>query len=200
MKTFRFISVNFILVTVFAVSVFAQAQPPAKIAVINTQAFYDEKVGITKIINAYKVLETEFKTTTTELDNGLKRFQTLQVEIKALQDRANDPTNKVPIDPKAAQAKVDEAEKLQRDLKFKDEEFKAQLTKRQGAILGPINQDIGKVLTDFATQKGYAVILDASKLDQAGVLLALDKTADVTEEFIKFYNARPAGSALTTPK
>jgi hypothetical protein len=37
-------------------------------------------------------------------------------------------------------------------------------------------------------------------LGQAGVILALDKTADVTDEFIKFYNARPAGSAITTPK
>ncbi len=200
MKTFRFIIVNFIFAAVFAVSVFAQAQPAAKIALIDTEAFYDQKVGITKIINAYKSLDTEFKTTTTELENGVKRFQTLQTEIQALQARASDPNNKVPIDQNAARAKVDEAEKLQRDLKFKEEEFKTQLAKREAVILNPINQDIGKVLSEFATQKGYALILDSSKLGQAGVILARDKTADVTDEFIKFYNARPAGSAITTPK
>jgi len=200
MKTFRFIIVNFIFAAVFAVSVFAQAQPAAKIALIDTEAFYDQKVGITKIINAYKSLDTEFKTTTTELENGVKRFQTLQTEIQALQARASDPNNKVPIDQNTARAKVDEAEKLQRDLKFKEEEFKTQLAKREAVILNPINQDIGKVLSEFATQKGYALILDSSKLGQAGVILARDKTADVTDEFIKFYNARPAGSAITTPK
>ena len=199
MKTFRFIIVSFIFTALFAISAVAQAQPAAKIALIDTEAFYDQKIGITKIVNAYKSLDTEFKTTTTELENGLKRFQALQAEIQALQTRASDPNNKVPIDQNAARAKVDEAEKLQRDLKFKEEEFKAQLAKREAAVIGPITQDIGKVLTDFAKQKGYSVVLDVGKLYQAQIILYWQEGTDVTKEFVQFYNTRPAGSATSKP-
>ncbi len=199
MKTFRLIAVSFIFTTIFTVAAFAQAQPTAKIALVDTESFYDQKDGITKIINAYKSLDTEFKTTTTDLETGVKRFQALQVEIQGINNRANDPSNKVPIDQNAARAKVDEAEKLQRDLKFKEEEFKAQLAKREAAILGPIVQDIGKALTDFAKQKGYTVVLDVGKLYQAQIILYWQESTEITKEFVQFYNTRPAGTATTKP-
>jgi hypothetical protein len=42
------------------------------------------------------------------------------------------------------------------------------------------------------------MILDAAKLEQGQLVLALNPTkADVTKEFILFYNARPATSAST---
>lgn len=199
MMRFRLIFGSLAFALIFAFSAFAQAPPPAKIALVNTDAFYADTGGITKIINAYKSLDTEFKTTTTELQNGVKRFQALQTEIQALQSRANDPNNKVPIDQNAARAKVDEAEKLQRDLKFKEEELKAQYSKREQAVLSPITQDIANALGAFAKQKGYTMIMDSGKLVQAQVLLYLQEGTDITKEFITFYNARPAGSATTKP-
>ena len=54
-------------------------------------------------------------------------------------------------------------------------------------------KDIGNAIQEFARQKGYAAILDSSKLDSSGLLLAYDDTkADVTKEFIVYYNARTA--------
>ncbi len=197
MKTFRFIIVSFIFATVFAVSGFAQAMPAAKVALVDTESFYDQKEGITKILNAYKSLETEFKTTTTELETGARRLQALQTELQNTQAKINDPSNKVPIDQKAAQAKADEAERLQRDLKFKQDEFKAQLQKREAAILGPVIQDVGKALGDFAKQKGYTVVLDVGKLYQAQIILYWQESTEITKEFVQFYNARPAGTATT---
>ena len=65
--------------------------------------------------------------------------------------------------------------------------------------MGPIRAEIGKALQDFANQKGYALILDAAKLDGAGLILAFDAAkVDVTKEFITFFNARPATTATTT--
>ncbi len=199
MKTFRFIIVGFIFTTVFTMAAFAQAQPAAKIALIDTEAFYDQKEGITRITNAYRTLETEFRTSTTDLENGVKRFQALQGEIQVLQTRANDPNNKVPIDRNAAQAKLAEADKLQRELKFKEEELKAQYERREAAVIGPITQDIGKALTDFAKQKGYTVVLDVGKLFQAQIILYWQEGTEITKEFVQFYNTRPAGSATTKP-
>jgi hypothetical protein len=57
-------------------------------------------------------------------------------------------------------------------------------------------QDIMKAIGEFTKQKGYGLILDAAKLDSAGVILGWDEAkVDVTKEFITFYNARPATTA-----
>jgi hypothetical protein len=63
-------------------------------------------------------------------------------------------------------------------------------------------QDIGKAINDYATQKGYALMLDLAKMADAGMVLSMDASKiDVTKDFIAFYNARPAGTATTaTPK
>lgn len=189
---------------VFALSSFAQTggvQPagPVKIGIINTFAFGDEKGGITKYINALKAINTEFTPTQTELDTMGTKLNNLAKEIQVFRDQAS--TGKVPIDEKTVQAKVDEAEKLQRDLKFKQEDAKVRYEKRQQVVIGPVMQDIGKALQDFAKQKGFTLLFDIAK-DEAGLLLAIgDEKIDVTKDFITFYNARPATTATTaTPR
>jgi len=200
MRTFRLTVGGFIFAVVFAIAAFGQAQTPTKIALVDTDAFYDPTNGITKIINAYKSLEVEFKTSQTEIENGSKRLQTLQTEIQALQDRANDPSNKVPIDKNAAQAKVDEFERLQRDLKFKQEDAKARYGKREAAVIGPIVEDVGKILGEFSKQKGYTMVLDIGKMFDQRLVVYWENTPDITKEFVQFYNTRPAGTAVTQPK
>ena len=65
-------------------------------------------------------------------------------------------------------------------------------------MISPVQQDISRVMQDFAKQKGYSVILDVSKL--AGAVLVYDEAkADVTKEFITFYNARSATGAAPGP-
>lgn len=205
MKRVSLFIVQLVFVAVFAVSSFAQnggsAQPvgPVKIGIINTFAFGDEKAGITKYINAVKAINTEFTPTQTELETMNTKFNNLAKEIQVFRDQAS--SGKVPIDEKTVQAKVDEAEKLQRDLKFKQEDAKARYEKRQQAVIGPVMQDIGKALQDFAKQKGFTLLFDIAK-DEAGLLLAIgDDKIDVTKDFITFYNARPATTATTaTPR
>lgn len=202
MKRVSLFIVSVVFAAVFAASSFAQnsgaAQPagPVKIGIINTFSFGDEKAGITKYINALKAINTEFTPTQTELDTMNTRLTNLAKEIQVFRDQAS--TGKVPIDEKTVQAKVDEAEKLQRDLKFKQEDAKARYEKRQQAVIGPVMQDIGKALQDFAKQKGFTLLLDIAK-DEVGLVLAIgDEKIDVTKDFITYYNARPAATATTT--
>lgn len=194
MKTIRFFTVSLILTALFAVASFAQTQ--TKIAVINTYAFGAEKEGITKYINAVTALNNEFKPLNDELKGMQTKLQTLATEIENLRKLAA--SNPKAVDEKAAQAKIDEAEKLQRDLKFKQEEGKARFEKRQQAVLGPVMQDIFKAVQEFSKQKAYTMILDVAKLEDSGILLGLDEKADITKEFITFYNSRPATTATTT--
>ncbi len=195
MKRISLFIAGFVFAVVFAGSAFAQTPAPVKIGVINTFAFGDEKVGITKYINALKSLNAEFAPAQVELDTLSKKLTALAKEVQLLREQAA--SGKVPIDEKAAQAKVEEAERLQRDIKFKQEDAKARYERRQQAVIGPVMQDIGKAVNDFAKQKGYTLILDIAK-DEAGFLLAIgDEKIDVTKDFITFYNARPAATAST---
>jgi Skp family chaperone for outer membrane proteins len=84
---------------------------------------------------------------------------------------------------------------LETTIKRKQEDAKAKYERRYTEIVGPVFNDIIKALNDFAKQKGYAVILDGAKLEEAQILLGFDDKYDVTKDFITFYNARPAGTA-----
>lgn len=200
MKRFSFIAVSFIFAAITAVSAFGQtaAQPsaPFKMAVINTEAF-DGKDGITRYATAMNALEAEFKPLETEITGMVTKYNALGVEIKKLQDQAAAGT--VPIDQKTAQAKVEEYQVLETNIKRKQEDAKARAARREPQVMGPIRAEIGKALQDFANQKGIALILDAAKLDNAGLILAFDAAkVDVTKDFITFFNARPATTATTT--
>lgn len=199
MKRFSLIAVSFIFTAVFAVSAFGQgaAQPGTnvRIVVINTAAF-DAKDGITKYANAMTALENEFKPAQTEIQTLANRLQVLAKEIDAARNTAGN--SQVPIKVDAIQAKVDEAQSLELQIKRKQEDGKVKFERRQAQVMGPVLQDIGKAMDDYAKQKGIALILDATKLEGNGMILAIDVAkVDVTKDFITFYNARPAGTATT---
>lgn len=194
------------IAAVFAVAAYGQGSAPAaqpgtnlKIVVINTAAF-DSKDGIVKYNNAMTALEKEFAPAQTEINNLVTNYQKMGSDIKVQQDNLS--SGKVPVDRNALATKVDEYQTLELTIKRKQEDGKRKFELRQQQVLGPILQDIGKAIDDYAKQKGYSLILDASKLDSAGLILAVDVSKlDVTSDFIKFYNARPAGTASTaTPK
>ncbi len=202
MKTFRLITAGFFFAAVFAVSTFAQTAAAGKIAVINTLAFDVDKVGITKYVTASNTLDNEFKPVQTELQTMATKLQALQTEIQNLQKTAAASTSGVPVGLTNLQAKATQYEEMGRQFKFKQEDAKAKYDNRRGVVLGPVLQDIGKAMQEFAKQKGYMMILDGAKLDESGLILAIgDDKVDVTKEFITFYNARPAGTASTaTPR
>jgi len=198
MKRFSTVAVSLVFAAIFAVSASAQTGV-LKVVVINTLAF-DGKDGIVKYTNAMTALDKEFVPVEAELTTMTTRYTNLAKELKALQDQIT--AGKVPVDQSSAQAKADEYATLELTIKRKQEDGKKAYERRQGVVMGPVLQDIGKAMQDFSTSKGYDLILDASKLDQAQLLLAFNPVkVDVTKEFITYYNALPARTAsTTTPK
>jgi Skp family chaperone for outer membrane proteins len=196
MKKFGFIAAAFLFVFAFGATAFGQAQPSTKIGWIDTGAFSDEKTGIVKYVNAYKALASEVKPRETELVGIQTKIQNIAKELQT------PPPQGVPVNQQAVATKREEGERLARELEFKKKEYDAFVQKRGGEILGPLNADIGKAISDFGKQKGYVAIFDIEKLAQAGAILHLEPTADVTKDFIAFYNARPAAAtaAATTTK
>jgi Skp family chaperone for outer membrane proteins len=196
MRTFRTIAFGILFAAFFTVSAMAQAAGPGRTYVINPFIFADEKAGITRYVGGLKQLNTEFMPVQNELAALAAKIEGIGKELKVLQEQAAG--GKVPVDQSAARAKADEYERLQRELKFKQEDAKAKYDKRETVVMGPIRQEIGAALQEFGKKNGYWMIFDASKLDEIGAFLMIDETADVTKPFIVFFNARPA--TATVPK
>jgi Skp family chaperone for outer membrane proteins len=208
MKKLRLIAVAALLATFTVISAQAQQQRPAapqpaagasanaavpdsKIAFVNTEAFADDKVGITKYINAVRSLEREFQPRQQEIT-------TMQTQLKAIADDINKQGGSGVVDPKSLQGKQDQGEKLQRDLKYKQEQLQADSTRRYQEIVSPISEDIGKALDSFARSRGITMILDVSKIAPA-ILTATDGM-DVTKAFIADYNSKnPATASAAAP-
>lgn len=162
-----------------AMSIPAVNIPNLKIAYVDTSAFTDYSQGIARYTRAIKALEVEFKPRSDELNAINNRLKALSEEISKLGGSS---------DPRVRQPKVDEAEKLQRDFKYKQEQAQADYQKRSNDVVGPIIVEVGKALELFATQHGLTLVINTS--DFASALITSSPSVDVTREFINGYNAR----------
>lgn len=189
MRRFSIAALSLLFAAMFAVSANAQAGAAqtgaGKIGLVNSYLFADEKAGagITKFKNALTALEAEFKPLNDELKTMQTKYEALAAEIQKLQ-------NLPQADRNAIQAKVDEAQTIETNMKRKQEDAKARYAKRYDAVVGPVTDDILKAMNEYAKAKGYAVIFDGPKLLEAQILMGFDEKTDITADFITFYNAR----------
>ena len=161
-----------------------------KFAVIDTDAFTDQKQGIQRLVAAFQTVEREFKPRRDELQQLQTRYEGL---AKQIQD-----TQKV-ADQKALAALADQADTLKTDIEQKQQAGQKALDKRVKELTEPIYQDIGNALQAFAKQRGISVVFDISKM-QGVVMLVNPAGVDITDAFIADYNQRnPASTASTAP-
>jgi outer membrane protein len=162
--------------------------PDSKIALVDTDAFLDEKQGITKLVTAAKAVEAEFQPRRTELQN-------LQQQI----DKATADLQKVQAvqDPKLSAQQQDKIDTMKKDLQRKGEDAQAAYQKRLQDKLGPVYEDISKALDAYAKAHGITMVLDVTKIQ--GIVSA-DGSLDITKAFIVEFNSKnPATAALTQP-
>ena len=162
--------------------------PDSKIALVDTDAFLDEKAGITKLVTAAKAVEAEFQPRRTELQN-------LQQQI----DKATADLQKVQAvqDPKLSAQQQDKIDTMKKELQRKGEDAQAAYQKRLQDKLGPVYEDIGKALDAYAKAHGITMVLDVTKIQ--GIVSA-DGSLDITKAFIVEFNSKnPATAVLTKP-
>ncbi len=194
MTKFRFAAFAFLIAIVFSVSTFAQPAAAAKIGFINSEAFYDEKAGVTKLINALKQLEREFAPKNQELTGLNTRLGTISTELQNMQKLPPAQFNQV-----AYNTKREEGENLKRKFDYEKTVAENDVAKRRAALIGPISQEIGKAIDEYAQKNGFSVILDPSNLSVAMIHYA--EGADSTKDFIAFFNAiTQAIPAAATPR
>lgn len=156
------------------------AVPAAKIALVDTTVFSDEKAGIKRYLNAVKSVQQAFDAKNTELRN-------LNSQIKAIADEITKLSGSPVVSPESLKAKQDEGERLQRELKYKKEQADADFQKKFVEVVGPVSADIGKAMDQYASQRGFTMVLDLSKLMPA--LITWSPATDITAAFVADYNS-----------
>jgi Skp family chaperone for outer membrane proteins len=177
------VSVAIMIAAMMAFSSYVNAQVPAqtgtlKIGVINSDMFSDEKEGITRLNNALRTVDVEFKPRRDELAGLIARFEQLKRELNA----------PVQPDPKTLAAKTEQAQTLQVDINRKQEDARVAYTKRLAALTNPIRQSIYTALEAFARQRQLDMLVDLAKFPDG--LFLVNKNADLTPAFIKDFNTK----------
>jgi Skp family chaperone for outer membrane proteins len=174
------ILIAFVLSLFLCVSLFAQN----KIAVVDSDIFYNEKEGITELVIANKKLELEFNSATEEIKVLNEKLSKL---VNHLQNHGwvNYPESHL----NKSEVEVLEAQELSKKIKTIADETKPKFEKRKVELIEPINRKIGDKAQEFAKNNGYTMILDISKTDDSsGFICRFDNLSDVTKDFIKFCN------------
>ena len=162
--------------------------PEAKVALVDTDAFLDEKVGIQRLVAAAKKLENEFQPRRTELSN-------LQAQVDKM---TADLQKAAPVqDQKVSAQQQDAIEQKKRDITRKTEDAQRDYQQRMTALLGPVYDEIGKALDGFAKAHGITLILDVTKVQ--GIVSA-DGSLDITKAFITEFNSKNPATASLTPQ
>lgn len=192
----RYFSLLLAIGFLFAAFASAQTQGIAsKVVVIDSNAFFNDKTGITKIIAASKSVVAEVAARRSEVQQLIQRVDAVSKDIEAMRGNAG---KGIPVDEKTMQAKIDELERLRREGKYKEDEYKAFAQKKQNEIVGPVYSEVLKALGEYVTQKDYGLVFDLSK-DQNGVLAFASDKFDITKDFITYFNAKPVTTISSVP-
>lgn len=161
--------------------------PDAKIALVDTDEFLNEKTGIIRLVNAAKKVEGEFLPRRTELQGLDSQIAKLTADLQKAQ----------PVqDPKVSAQQQEKIDQLKKELQRKGEDAQAAYQKRLQEMLGPVYDEIGKALDAYAKAKGITLILDVTKIQ--GIVSA-DGSLDITKAFISEFNTKNPATASLTP-
>lgn len=193
-STISAIAVLFISAFAMATGAQTTAPPtavvPVKIAVIDTEEFANPTTGIKKLLNGFNQVEARLKPLRDEIVGLQNRYTTLATEIQNAQKAG---TN-------IAQAKIDEAQQLESDIKRRQEDGQKAYQRYSQQIVQPLNIEVARAVEVYARSKGYDMVLDLAKFN--GSMMVLNPGIDVTKAFMADYNAKnPAAvtPAATTP-
>ena len=155
---------------------------PANIGIIDSSEFSNNKTGIARVMNAMNQLEAKFQPLRNEIRGMRDRLNTMRSDIqtkRAIQDAA------------MTARQVDEADRLEVQIKRKQEDAQASYQKESLAVLEPLQRDIATAINAYAQAKGITLVLDANRIP----IIYAATSHDITRDFISDYNrTHPAGA------
>lgn len=160
-------------------SAYAQAAPQVpkmKVGIVDILAFRDQ-IGELKI--KYDKLQGEFATLYQELES-------MQGTLAAQEKTLNE--NKAMTPAQAAKLSSD-FEAGKKEYQRKVEDTQAVARRREAEETEAIYDKLSKFLDQYCTKHGITSVFDARRLQETGVIVFAAANANITDDFIKAYNA-----------
>jgi outer membrane protein len=167
---------------------------PTKIAVIQFEAV----VGQTNEgQRAFAELNTKYQPKQQQIKTASDEVDTLKKDLQTAGDKLSDAERQTRL------RTIDEKEKtLQRNVEDARNDFSGEMNEKFGGIA----QKVAGVMTQYAQQNGYTLILDAgSQQQQQSPILWAAESTNISEAVLQAYNkqsgvpAPPAGTAVPRP-
>jgi len=163
----------------------AQAQTPTKVGVIQVQeAILSTKEGQ----KAATELQDKFKGRRADLEKKQNDISSLQDQLKKGGATMSD---------EAKASRMRDIDSKTTILKRDSEDFDTDLQEEEGKLMQQLGGKMMKVIEKFATDNGFAVILDVSN-PQTSVLWRAT-AVDITADIIALYDKANTGAAAAAP-
>jgi outer membrane protein len=191
--------VNFRAFLIFAVSALAiSAQTAPKAAASAPGSAAPTKVAILKFQEAVLTTQEGQQATAvlkTKFDPRKAQLEKKQADLQAMQDQ---------LQKGGATLTPDARTKLQNDiaagnrmLQRDAQDLNTEVQDEEGKIMQTMSVKMGEIIKNYATQNGYAVVLDVSS-EQTPVLWAAE-TVNITPDIVKLYDqAHPVKTAASS--
>jgi len=160
--------------------VFSQAARTApSVAVIDTDAFYNESSGIKRLSDALRPLEDEVTPYNDEIAARVNKYKELTRQAEEMAKR-----------PGGCPAILDDIKKVELLIRGTEAKAKEFYEKRRDELTKPWVPQISAALKEFAATRGYALIVDKSQLTSGAIIIENTGSdfPDITTDFIKFFN------------
>ncbi len=163
----------------------AQGQAPTKVGYINIQqAILATKDGQ----KASADMNTKFGPRRSELEKKKAELDGLQDQLrKGSATMSDEAKNKLARD----------MDTINKELTRGNEDFQAEVENEEGKLMNDLGQKMLEVVSKYAAQNGYAMILDVNPNQQT--VLWADPSVNITAECVKLYDqAHPGTGAAPT--
>lgn len=190
-------SLRVIAATVLGVGALAYAQSqPAPVTLAPSESSAPPPVKVATVFAQNAISSTqEGKKAASELSAKFQprsdEFQRKQKELNTLRDQLRKGQAGMP--PEAWRNLNATVETKTRDLQRLSEDSQSALDREEGVMLEQIGGKLQKILQDYATRNGFAVVFDVSVPN--GPVLWASPAVDITNEIVKLYDQQYPAAA-----
>ena len=181
-------------------AVLAQAQAPAAAAPAPAAGAVPTKIAIIPVQNvilATKEGQAATAAISKKFQPQKEKFDKAQADIQGLQDQMSKGSATMSDDARAKIARDIDAK--QKALKRDSEDAQAELDQEEQKMFGELGNKMFQVIQQYASQNGYAVVLDVSNRETSPVFWASD-AVNISEAILKLYDqAHPGTAAAAAP-
>jgi outer membrane protein len=147
-----------------------------------------------------KIAVIEFQAAVAQTNEGQRDFANLEKkfapkndQLKQESDQINTlkkdlQTNAKTLTPEQRQEKVNEIQSKEKELSQQVEDARSDFQNEMGTAFNSLAQKVGAVMTAYAKEHGYSLVLDAS--GQNSSVLWASPSVDITKAVVAAYNAK----------